>query len=147
MQTTSGWLSGLISLRLRRPTIRCLLWQLVFIGDNTVWINFRVLIDCWRAYRWLIGFRFAVDMNRHRNRLRRLIWVRHRYYPSCVTVCLGVGLLTPRVRCAIWQLRVVGNRVLRLLVRQGRVFIRLDGSRNWRWRFCLYINISIVVRH
>ena len=42
------------SIRLRRPTIRCPLWQVVFIGDNTVWINFRVLINRWRAYLWRV---------------------------------------------------------------------------------------------
>ena len=54
MQTTSSWLPSLISLRLRRPTIRCPLWQSVLVGDYAVWINFRVLINRWRAYRWRV---------------------------------------------------------------------------------------------
>ena len=134
------------SIRRRRPTIRCPPWQVVFIGDNTVWINFRVLIDCWRAYRWLIGFRFAVNVDRNSNCCRSAIWVCHLHFTSFVAWRLGVRLLTPRVRRSRWQVSVVGNRFLRLLVRQGRVFIRLDRGRNRLWRLCLYINISIVAR-
>ena len=70
----------------------------------------------------------------------------NRYFTSFVAGLRCVWLLTPRVRCAIWQLRVVGNPRLRLLVRQGRVFIRRDRGRNRLWRVCLYINISIMAR-
>ena len=102
MQTTSGWLPSLISLRLRRPTIRCPLWQSAFVGDYAVWINFRILINRWGAYRWLIGFRFAVDVDRNCNCFRSTIWVAHRHLTSCVAILLGVWLLTPRVRCVRW---------------------------------------------
>ena len=141
-----------LGVRLLTPRVRCVRWQVSVVGNRFLRLIVRqgrvfIRLDRGRNRRWRVGLGFAVNVDRNCNCCRSAIWVCHLHFTSFVAWRLGVRLLTPRVRCVRWQVSVVGNRFLRLIVRQGRVFIRLDRGRNRRWRVCLYINISIVVRH
>ena len=95
MQTTICCLPSLRSVRLRRPTILCPLWQLVLVGDYAVWINFRVLINRWRLYLWRVLIRII---------LRHVISYRDRLGFRLITInYLGLTSLVVPNFTGIWR--------------------------------------------